>query len=138
MKKTLICATALAFLTCVAFTGSAFATEKGPADITLESTIDKAKKAKPAIFPHAKHQETLKCTDCHHGAADGKKVDYTDGMKIEKCESCHNKAAGMPKKLETFKAVAHKNCKGCHSDIAKADPSKKALKSCKACHPKKK
>lgn len=139
MKKTLICATALTFLACVAFTGSAFASDKGPAEMTLESTIDKAKKPKPAVFPHAKHQEKLKCAECHHSkGADGKQAAYTDGMKIEKCESCHNKAAGMPKKLETFKAVAHANCKGCHSDTAKADPSKKVLKSCKTCHPKKK
>ena len=145
MKKTLICATALTFLACVAFTGSAFATaDKGPADITLETTmrtVDKGKKPtkpKPAVFPHAKHQETIDCADCHHSGKPGALEAYKDGQKIEKCESCHNKAAGMPKKLETFKAVAHKNCKGCHSDIAKADPSKKALKSCKACHPKKK
>lgn len=139
MKKTLICATALTFLACVAFTGSAFA-DNGPADITLESTIDKAKKAKPAVFPHAAHQtqKDMTCGTCHHGAADGKQVAYTDGMKIEKCESCHNKAAGMPKKVESFKAAAHANCKGCHSTTAKADPSKAALKKCATCHPKKK
>lgn len=139
MKKTLICALALTFLACVAFTGSAFATtDKGPAEITLESTIDKSKKPKPAVFPHAEHQKTLKCADCHHGGKVGAQEAYKDGMKIEKCESCHNKAAGMPKKLETFKAAAHKNCKGCHSDIAKKDPAKAALKKCATCHPKKK
>jgi hypothetical protein len=133
MKKTLIYATAFAFMASVAFTGVALATDKGPADMTLESTIDKATKAKPAIFPHAKHQETLKCGDCHHGKdADGKKTAYTEGMAIAKCESCHNKAAGMPKKLETFKAAAHANCKGCHKE-----QGKKELTKCKACHPAK-
>jgi len=31
---------------------------------------------------------------------------YTEGMKIDKCESCHNRAVSateMPNKLETFK-----------------------------------
>lgn len=130
MKKTLICATALSFLACVAFTSSAFASDKGPAEITLESTIDKAKKPKPAVFPHAKHQEKLKCADCHHTkGADGKQAPYTEGMKIEKCESCHNKAAGLPKKVETFKAAAHANCKACH----KASGNKELTK-CKTCH----
>ena len=139
MKKTLIYATAFTFLACVAFTGSAFAeADKGPADITLESTIDKAKKPKKAVFPHAKHQETIECADCHHAGKPGALEAYKDGQKIEKCESCHNKAAGMPKKLETFKAAAHKNCKACHSDIAKKDPSKAAMKKCTTCHPKKK
>lgn len=117
------------------FTGAAIAEDKGPAEMTLESTIDKAKKAKPALFPHAKHQETLACADCHHGAdADGKQVAYTEGMKIEKCESCHNKAAGMPKKLTTFKEAAHANCKACHKEKAPEVVKKK----CAACHPKKK
>ena len=130
MKKTLICATAFAFLASVAFTGAAIASDKGPAEMTLESTIDKASKPKPATFPHAKHQETLKCGECHHGkGADGKQVAYSDGMKIEKCESCHNKGAGMPAKLDTFKAVAHENCKGCH----KASGNKELTK-CKTCH----
>ncbi|MBC8317345.1 MAG: cytochrome c3 family protein [Desulfobulbaceae bacterium] len=130
MKKTLIFATALSFLACAAFTASAIASDKGPADMTLESTIDAASKPKPAVFPHAKHQETLECAECHHGKdADGKQAAYTEGMKVEKCESCHNKAAGMPAKLDTFKAVAHANCKGCHKATGK-----KELTSCKACH----
>ncbi len=132
MKKFTLIAAALVLGLC--FTGTSFANaDKGPAEMTLESTIDKAKKAKPAIFPHAKHQETLTCGDCHHSKdADGKKVDYVEGQKIEKCESCHNKAAGMPKKLTTFKEAAHANCKTCHK------AKDKALAKCTVCHPKKK
>jgi len=135
MKKTIIYAVAAAFVCTAALTGLSMAQEdKGPAEITLKSTINPAKKAKPALFPHAEHQERLKCGDCHHGKdADGKQVAYTEGMKIQKCETCHNKAAGMPKGLETFKAAAHKNCKGCHKETGK-----KELKKCTTCHPKKK
>ncbi len=132
MKKVTLIAAALILGLC--FAGTSFAeADKGPADITLESTIDKAKVAKSAIFPHAKHQETLTCGDCHHSKdAAGKQVAYVDGQKVEKCESCHNKAAGMPKKLTTFKEAAHANCKACHK---KTD---KKLAKCTVCHPKKK
>ena len=131
MKKTLICSVALAFLCTTGLAALSMAQDKGPAEIVLKSTIDGAKKAKPALFPHAKHQETLKCGDCHHSkGADGKQVAYTEGQKIEKCESCHNKAAGMPKGLQTFKDVAHKKCKGCHK------AKDKALTKCGVCHKK--
>ena len=133
MKKIALYAVATALVMGLCFTGTSFANaDKGPADITLESTIDGAKKAKPSIFPHAKHQETLACADCHHAGTVGAQVAYTEGMEIAKCESCHNKAAGMPKKLSTFKDAAHANCKGCHK---KTD---KALAKCGVCHPKKK
>ena len=134
MKKTVLYAVTTAMVLGLCFTGATIASaDKGPADITLESTIDKAKKAKPAIFPHAKHQEKLACADCHHSKdAAGKKVDYVEGQKVEKCETCHNKAAGMPKKLTTFKEAAHANCKECHK---KTD---KKLAKCTVCHPKKK
>jgi len=134
MKKVTLLAMAAALAIGLCFTGVGFAdTDKGPADMTLESTIDKAKKAKPAIFPHAKHQEKLTCGDCHHSKdADGKQVAYVDGQKIEKCESCHNKAAGMPKKLTTFKEAGHANCKTCHK------AKDKKLAKCTVCHPKKK
>ncbi|MCF6187523.1 MAG: cytochrome c family protein [Desulfobulbaceae bacterium] len=132
MKKALICGVALAFFCSTGLVTMAMA-DNGPAEITLQSTIDGAKKAKPATFPHAKHQEKLKCADCHHSkGADGKMVAFVEGQKIEKCESCHNKAAGMPKGLDTFKNAAHKKCKGCH----KASGNK-ALTKCGTCHPKK-
>jgi Class III cytochrome C family len=134
MKKIALYAVAATLVMGLAFTGASFATDdKGPAEMTLTSTIDPAKKAKPATFPHAQHQEKLKCGDCHHAKdADGKQVPYVEGQKVEKCESCHNKAAGMPKKLTTFKEAAHANCKACHK---KTD---KKLAKCTVCHPKKK
>jgi Class III cytochrome C family len=134
MKKITCYAVVAALALGLCFVGASIAaTDKGPAEMTLESTIDKAKKAKPATFNHAKHQETLKCAQCHHSKdADGKQVAYVDGQKVEKCESCHNKAAGMEKKISTFKDAAHSNCKVCHK------AKDKALAKCTVCHPKKK
>ena len=48
------------------------------------------------------------------------------------------KLAGKTKgklKLDTLKGAGHGNCLECHKEQAK-DPAKKALKSCKTCHPK--
>ncbi len=129
MKKLLVCGAVLAAFFVVG-SGVSFAeADKGPAEITLESTIDPAKKPKPSIFPHAEHQSRLECGECHHGKdADGKKVAYVDGQEIGKCESCHNKAAGMPKEVESFKNAAHAQCKDCHA------AKDKALAKCSVCH----
>ncbi|MBI5556116.1 MAG: cytochrome c3 family protein [Deltaproteobacteria bacterium] len=128
VKKIIVCATAFAFL--AGFAAFSSAADKGPETLTLQSTVDKSDKPKPATFPHKKHQDAgLACGECHHGkGADGKQAAYTDGMKIEKCESCHNKAAGMPKEAATFKDAAHTNCKGCHQKGGKG-PTK-----CPECH----
>ena len=107
--------------------------DKGPATITLVTTIDKAKKQKPAFFPHAEHQQRLTCGTCHHSKdAEGKRVDYVEGQKIEKCESCHNKTAGMPRKINTFKNAAHETCRKCHKS------THKKLAKCSVCHSRKK
>jgi len=138
MKKALIYGAAFAFLCATGLTGLATASDdKGPAEITLQSTVDPAEKPKPAQFPHAKHQESFSCADCHHSKAeDGTQSAYTEGMKIEKCETCHNKAAGLDeaKKLSTFKDAAHANCKGCHKE--KGGDKAKELAKCTNCHPK--
>lgn len=131
-KKTIVCFTAFAFLSGFTAINSVMAeTDKGPAEMVLQATVDADKKPKPANFSHKKHQEDHKvaCKECHHGkGADGKQTAYTDGMKIEKCESCHNKAAGLDKKIATFKDAAHTNCKECHK------AKKKGPTKCKECH----
>jgi hypothetical protein len=125
MKKTVMYAAAFALAMGLGFTTNAMAVDKGPAEITLQSP-------KPATFPHAKHQEKLACKDCHHSKdAAGKQVPFKEGQKIEKCETCHNKDAGMTNaKVATFKDAAHTRCKGCHTEM-KAGPTK-----CPDCHKK--
>lgn len=149
IKKTIACAAAFAFIAGFTVTGPAMAdnepADNGPAEMTLQATVDAAKKAKPAIFPHKKHQDIeLECGACHHGQdANGKQTAYVEGMKIEKCESCHNKTSGISAKAEdgktkigTFKDAAHANCKGCHKAI-EDEKKRKELKKCTTCHPKK-
>lgn len=113
--------------------------DKGPADMVLQAEKDKAKKPKPAVFPHAKHQETIACAECHHSADNNKQVPYSEGMEIQKCESCHFKGSGMPKKLDSFKGAAHENCKNCHKEVVAQRPDlKDKFKGCLPCHPKNK
>ena len=130
MKKTVIYTAAFALALGLGFNANAIAGDKGPEVLTLQATVDAAAKPKPATFPHAKHQAKMGCGECHHSkGADGKQVAYVEGQKIEKCESCHNKAAGMTNaKVATFKDAAHTNCKGCHTE-KKAGPTK-----CTECH----
>lgn len=111
--------------------------DNGPADMTLQAEKDKAKKPKPAVFPHKAHQDAYSCAECHHSAKDGKQVAYVEGQEIQKCESCHYKGSGMPEKLETFKDAAHENCKSCHKQVVADNPDlKDKFKGCLPCHPK--
>ncbi len=141
LKKIVACSVVSIFMLVGGVVLSFASDDVGPAEITMVGS--KSAKPKPAQFPHKKHQESLKCGECHHGMADGKQVPYVEGQKIQKCESCHNKEilAGKKKgklKLDTIKGAGHGNCLSCHKDVAKKDKSKKKLKSCKTCHPKKK
>ena len=132
-RKIIICVLGVIFL---CFAGIVIA-DNGPADMMLQAEKDKASKPKPAVFPHAKHQEIAECGDCHHGAADGKQVAYEEGQEIAKCESCHFEGTGMDKKIETYKNAAHENCKSCHKEVVAAKPElKDKFKGCLPCHPK--
>lgn len=146
LKKVVVCSVISMFLIGGAVATS-FADEMGPEEITIVGT--KSKKPKPAVFPHKKHQETLKCAECHHGMADGKQVAYVEGQEIQKCEVCHTGDALAGKttpfgkrelKLDTIKGAGHGNCLACHKKMVKEDAALKAKKidKCGACHPKKK
>ncbi|WP_028318563.1 cytochrome c3 family protein [Desulfobulbus elongatus] len=129
MKKILLYGVVLLGCCTVGLTGAAVAADKGPAEMTLTSTVDPAPTPKPATFPHAAHQSRLECGACHHAkGADGKQIAYSEGQKIEKCESCHNSKAGMPDKINTFKNAAHTLCQGCHRS------TKPELAKCTVCH----
>jgi len=141
LKKILACSVVTLFV--LVSSASCFASDAGPADITMVG--EKSKKPKPAIFPHKAHQDKLECGECHHGMADGKQVAYAEGQEVAKCESCHNKEVLAGKKmgklkLDTIKGAGHGNCLACHKKLAKENPELKAKKidKCAACHPKKK
>ncbi len=132
-KKVLICIFAAV---CLCIAGISVA-DNGPAEMVLQATKDAAKTPKPAVFPHAKHQEFAPCAECHHSAKDGKQVAYAEGMEIQKCEECHFKGSSMDKKLDTFKGAAHENCRECHKKAVEEKPelAEKFVK-CLPCHQK--
>lgn len=131
MKKVLFLGAIMLVGCTLGFVSTAGATDKGPAELTLQATIDPAPTPKPAQFPHGAHQSRLECGICHHSkGADGKKAAYVEAQKIEKCEICHNSKAGMPEKVNSFKNAAHTLCKDCHTK------SKPELAKCGVCHKK--
>ena len=103
--------------------------DKGPAEITLNTDGKK-----PAVFPHAAHQEKLgDCGTCHHKDVDDKRTPIAEGDAVDKCDSCHN-ADFKNEKLREWKDIGHGLCKACHTKM-KADG---APTKCGGCHPKKK
>ncbi len=107
----------------MAFVASTVLAGVGPAVIKLEN------KKGTITFQHHKHQGRTNCAECHHEKGpDGKQVPYHEGMKIQKCENCHNKSFPNKKLNKPMKAF-HKNCKGCHK--THHGPTK-----CKECHKK--
>lgn len=131
MKKVLLFRAILCCCCAVGLVGTAGATDQGPAEMTLQATVDPAATPKPAPFPHGAHQERMACGSCHHGKdADDKKIDYAEGQKIEKCEICHHRKASMPEKINTYKNAAHALCQDCHKK------TKPELAKCSICHRK--
>jgi hypothetical protein len=134
MKKCVIFVIALALSLGFAITAGV-AGDTGPEEMVLK-TAD-SKKPKPALFPHAKHQqmEGNTCATCHHSKGDGgMQVAYVEGQKIEKCQTCHN-ADLANAKLNSFKKAAHKRCQSCHKE-KKAAGVTTAPTKCTGCHPK--
>ena len=136
MKKILVCSAMALFM--VASSAVLTFADKGPADIIVG-----ADGKKPAVFPHAVHQDMMGCAECHHSMADdGSQVPYVEGQAIQKCAECHTgdtlagKTAGKLK-LDTMKGAGHGNCLECHKEKAAADEAMKDLKKCSTCHPKK-
>ncbi len=119
---------------CCAIVGTplAFAADdKGPERVVIQATLDAEKVARPAYLSHQAHQ-WLECDGCHHGkGANGKRVDYVPGQKIEKCETCHNSKAGMTERIATLKRASHMLCMECHLQ------QDKELAKCGVCHNKK-
>ena len=126
MKSKSVASLVVAFLFSLALAGLSFATDTGPDTIVL-----KAGKKGDVTFHHKKHQEKIKCGECHHAKGpDGKQAPYTEGMKIQKCDACHNKSFPNKRLARPMKAF-HTNCKGCHK------AQKKGPTKCKECHIKK-
>ncbi len=110
MKKSVLCAAAIAMLfgfTCV---GGAMAEDKGPAEMTLKTAAGK----KPAVFPHAKHQANpdISCDACHKDLDVKKMATDKNYAHKEGCKACH-KAKGAGTGCKTCHPAKKKAVEGC-------------------------
>ena len=112
MKKVhlIVCGVMLAGLM---FSGTAQkvkAEDKGPAEIILQT----AKAKKPVKFPHASHQERMKCDDCHkseHFAPSA--TEWTKDAGHALCRDCHKKNDGPTKCNDCHIKAKKKKLEGC-------------------------
>jgi len=103
------------------------AVSDGPAEVILKTS----RARKPAYFPHRRHQVIYPCSTCHHGKdSSGNLVQYSEGMKIPACTSCHNPDMTNVE-LNGFKAIGHKLCRECHRTHQDLTSAK-----CSTCHRK--
>ena len=131
-KKSLILLVVAAFVMSLGFGVTMSMADNGPADITMNAD-SKSEKPKPAVFPHAKHQEKNDCATCHHIDDGGKQAPLAEGAAVAKCDTCHN-ADFANEKLRKWKDIGHGLCKDCHKKMKEDGAPTK----CAACHPKKK
>ena len=109
-----------------------------PDEISIKSDAFTKYKKGSVKFSHTKHHADYKiaCTECHHVYKDGKNV-FKEGDPVQKCSECHDalKSQGKVKKLML---AYHKNCQGCHKQLAKAGKKTGPTRKCNGCHEKKK
>ncbi len=79
----------------------------------------------PVVFPHKLHagmsELDVGCARCHH---------YSEGDKIPKCETCHDKASNQDNLEQPgLKGAYHRQCLGCHREWSHET-------QCSVCHPK--
>ncbi|MBU0681337.1 MAG: cytochrome c3 family protein [Proteobacteria bacterium] len=108
MKKSVLCAAAFTMLFGFTVAGAAMGEDKGPAEMTLTTADAK----KPAIFPHAKHQEKLACDDCHKALDVKKMATIKDYAHKEGCKECH-KTKNAPTACPTCHPAKKKAIEGC-------------------------
>ncbi|MBI5233932.1 MAG: hypothetical protein HY880_06225 [Deltaproteobacteria bacterium] len=88
---------------------------QGLGDMRLESKLESMKRAGvgPVVFPHTRHEKTIKCNECHprifidkRGAND---INMKKNMNSQACGSinCHN----SPKTFPLFE------CAKCHTNV---------------------
>lgn len=107
-----------------------------PDEIVIENKGYKTDRKGPVVFYHGDHSDSFECQECHHMYKNGKNV-WNEGDPVKKCSECHSpiKSEGKIKKLSI---AYHKNCKGCHRELAKQGSTSAPYRQCSDCHEKKK
>jgi len=112
MKKTVFAMVAVLFAVGLFLSSSLVKAEedKGPAEITLTTADAK----KPAVLPHHKHQERMKCDDCHKSENFAPAADaWTKDMGHALCKDCHKANNGPTKCNDCHSKGGKKKLEGC-------------------------
>ena len=107
-----------------------------PDEISINNKVYKTDRKGSVYFTHSEHAEGYvdSCDKCHHDYKDGKNV-WEEGQPVQKCSQCHDpqKRDGKIRKLNI---AYHKNCKGCHRELAREGDTQAPYKQCTDCHEK--
>ena len=123
----------------VFFTGIALYAEEAqeaPEEIVINNPDYKTDRKGSVLFTHSEHADAYveSCAECHHEYKDGQNI-WEEGQPVKKCVSCHDpsKRDGNIRKLNI---AYHKNCKGCHRQLAREGGTQAPYRQCTDCHEK--
>ena len=134
----------LAAIFCIAFgllLGTATPTnateeQEVPDEISINNAVYKTDRKGSVLFSHSEHADGYveSCDGCHHEYKDGQNI-WEEGQPVKKCFSCHDpsKRDGRTRKLNI---AYHKNCKGCHRELAREGGTQAPYRQCTDCHEK--
>ena len=127
---------AVCFLFMTALPLNAEEVQEAPEEIVINNAVYKTDRKGSVLFLHSEHADGYveSCDGCHHEYKDGKNI-WEEGQPVKKCSSCHDpaKSNGRIKKLNI---AYHKNCKGCHRELAREGGTQAPYRQCTDCHAK--
>ena len=107
-----------------------------PDEISINNEVYKTDRKGSVLFSHSEHADGYveSCDGCHHEYKDGQNI-WEEGQPVKKCSSCHDpsKRDGRTRKLNI---AYHKNCKGCHRELAREGGTQAPYRQCTDCHEK--
>ncbi len=127
---------AVSFLFMTALSLNANEAQEVPEEIVINNEVYKTDRKGSVQFSHSEHVEGYvdACDACHHEYKDGQNV-WEEGQPVQKCSACHDplKRDGNVRKLNI---AYHKNCKGCHRELAREGGTEAPYRQCTDCHAK--
>jgi len=127
---------AVSFLFLTALPLNADEAQEAPEEIVINNAVYKTDRKGSVLFSHSEHADGYveSCDGCHHEYKDGQNI-WEEGQPVKKCFSCHDpsKRDGRIRKLNI---AYHKNCKGCHRELAREGGTQAPYRQCTDCHEK--
>ena len=127
---------AVSFLYLTGLPLSAEEAQEAPEEIVINNQVYKTDRKGSVLFSHSEHADGYveSCDGCHHEYKDGQNI-WEEGQPVKKCSSCHDPSKRVGK-IRKLNIAFHKNCKGCHRELAKEGPTQAPYRQCTDCHEK--